>query len=113
LTDERRHRDVLASHPVWLFSSGPLGTATTDNQGNDVREAAQPKQLPALQEMLKPREYHVFFGASDHAHFYFSDRLIYALPAGRKLLIDGDFRDWSEVEAWAKEIAHVLTPTKV
>jgi len=29
-----RHRELLASRPVWLFSSGPLGTDTTFVQGN-------------------------------------------------------------------------------
>jgi menaquinone-dependent protoporphyrinogen oxidase len=27
-----QNRDVLASRPIWLFTSGPLGTATTDAQ---------------------------------------------------------------------------------
>src|SRR5690242_14484021 len=29
---------LLRGKPVWLFSSGPIGTATTDAQGRDVRE---------------------------------------------------------------------------
>jgi len=29
----QRNRAVLASKPVWLFSSGPLGTEATDAQG--------------------------------------------------------------------------------
>src|SRR5688500_11899198 len=31
----RRHQAILADRPVWLFSSGPLGTATTDATGRD------------------------------------------------------------------------------
>jgi menaquinone-dependent protoporphyrinogen oxidase len=109
----RRHRDVLAARPVWLFSSGPLGTEATDAEGHDVRDAAQPKQLAEMQQMLQPRDHHVFFGASDHTRFTLGDRLIHALPAGKKLLPDGDFRDWSDVEQWAEQIAHALSPTAV
>src|SRR5689334_12861824 len=29
----RRHRAALAEAPVWLFSSGPLGTQTVDAKG--------------------------------------------------------------------------------
>jgi menaquinone-dependent protoporphyrinogen oxidase len=110
VTFARQNRDVLASRPVWLFSSGPLGTATTDAQGNDVREVAAPKQMAELQELLGARDDKVFFGVSDHTHFDFRDRLIYAVPGGKKLLVDGDFRDWHEVEAWAKAIALALKP---
>jgi menaquinone-dependent protoporphyrinogen oxidase len=106
----REHRHELASQPTWLFSSGPLGTATTDAQGHDVRETAGPKQLSELQEMLGAREHRVFFGVSDHTHFDLRDRLIYAVPAGKKLLMDGDFRDLAKVDAWAKEIAHAVQP---
>jgi hypothetical protein len=28
---------ILASKPVWLRSSGPLGTASTDREGHDLR----------------------------------------------------------------------------
>jgi menaquinone-dependent protoporphyrinogen oxidase len=108
----REHRDVLASRPIWLFSSGPLGTATTDAHGHDVREGAVPKQLHDLEEMLNARDHRVFFGISDHTHIDLRDRLIYAVPGGKKLIVDGDFRDWPEVDAWAKEIALALEPLR-
>src|SRR5439155_26672025 len=44
----RRNQTILSSRPVWLFSSGPLGTATTDASGQDVREAAVPKEIAEL-----------------------------------------------------------------
>jgi menaquinone-dependent protoporphyrinogen oxidase len=108
MTFARHNRDVLASRPTWLFSSGPLGTATTDAAGHDVREEAAAKQVTELREMLGARDHAVFFGVSDHTHFDVRDRLIYAVPGGKKLLIDGDFRDWPEAEAWAKAIAIAL-----
>jgi len=109
----QRHRDVLASRPVWLFSSGPLGTASTDAQGRDIRSTAGPKNLPELRESLAARDHRVFFGMSDHTRFDLRDRLIYALPAGKELLVDGDFREWVEVEAWAREIGNVLASLSV
>jgi menaquinone-dependent protoporphyrinogen oxidase len=111
LTFAREHRDVLASRPTWLFSSGPLRTATAHAQGQDVRETTGPKQLREPREMLDGRDHRVFFSVSDHTHFDLRDRLINAVPAGKKLLIDGDFRVWAQVDAWA--IAHARQPLSV
>ena len=41
----RAHQGPLVDRPVWLFSSGPLGTETADAQGHDPREAAAPEEL--------------------------------------------------------------------
>ena len=40
----RRHEKLLSEHPVWLFSSGPLGTETTDAKGRDVLEVSAAKE---------------------------------------------------------------------
>ena len=34
----RRNQAVIATKPVWLFSSGPLGVEPTDAQGRDKRD---------------------------------------------------------------------------
>jgi len=104
----RRNRELLASRPVWLFSSGPIGTKTTDDHGRDVREGAGPKQLAELKEAIHPRDHKVFFGALDKSSFGLVERIIYALPAGRELLTVGDFRDWPNVDAWTEGIAREL-----
>jgi hypothetical protein len=39
--------------------------------------------------------------------------LVYALPEMKNLLTDGDFRDWSEIDGWAKGIAAALVPAGV
>src|SRR5579884_2747221 len=62
----RQNKAVLAIHPVWLFSSGPLGTQLTDVQGRDVREATIPKEVAEFREAIRPRDHRVFFGALDH-----------------------------------------------
>jgi menaquinone-dependent protoporphyrinogen IX oxidase len=41
----RQNRAVLASRPVWLFGSGPLGTEATDAKGRDLTVAAEPKEI--------------------------------------------------------------------
>ena len=106
----RRHETVLARLPVWLFSSGPLGTAATDAQGRDLRQAAEPKDIAELKRAIQPRDHHVFFGALDHHSFGFTERVVWALPAARQLLIEGDFRNWTDVDTWATGIAQELVP---
>lgn len=104
----RDNQDLLASRPVWLFSSGPLGIEETDAEGRDLREAAEPKQIDEFEELIAPRDHRVFFGALDREDFGLTEKLITALPAGRKLLQEGDFRDWDEITSWVEEIAAEL-----
>lgn len=106
-----RNRAILVEKPTWLFSSGPLGTKPTDAQGRDQVEAARPKEFAELQEAIHPRDLRVFFGALDPGTLGLRDRAIRALPAGRALLPEGDFRDWPEIDAWAAGIARDLAPT--
>jgi menaquinone-dependent protoporphyrinogen oxidase len=101
----RDHRASLARTPVWLFSSGPLGSATTDAKGNDLRSAAVPKEAPELEEMVHPREHHVFFGALDPKQLTVAERTLRKMPAARAIMPEGDFRDWAEIDGWAKEVA--------
>jgi menaquinone-dependent protoporphyrinogen oxidase len=101
----QRHQAALEQRPVWLFSSGPLGTEASDAEGHDLREAAEPSEIAALRELIAPRGHRVFFGALDPATLGLRDRLIRTLPAGRALLPEGDFRDWPEIDAWADSIA--------
>ena len=35
------------------------------------------------------------------------------MPAAKGMLPSGDFRDWDEIEAWAREIAGSLRPAVV
>jgi menaquinone-dependent protoporphyrinogen oxidase len=106
----RRYQAILAGRPVWLFSSGPLGTATTDAQGRDLREAAVPREIAGLTAAVAPRGHRVFFGALDRGRFGPLERLLWVLPAGRALLLEGDFRDREDVESWAAGIAQALAP---
>jgi menaquinone-dependent protoporphyrinogen oxidase len=106
----RRNRQTLATKPVWLFSSGPLGTATTDPKGRDVLVASEPKEFAEFAPAIRPRGTQVFFGALDHTKLRGAHRLFALVPASEKLLIEGDFRNWDLIEAWARSIAHELAP---
>jgi menaquinone-dependent protoporphyrinogen oxidase len=105
----RAHKAQLAERPVWLFSSGPLGTEATDAQGGDPREGAVPKELGELQEVTGARGHRVFFGALDPDGLTLPERTLRRMPAGRALLPEGDFRDWDDIDAWAGGIARELS----
>jgi menaquinone-dependent protoporphyrinogen oxidase len=106
----RRNSKALASRPVWLFSSGPLGNKAQDDQGRDFCEILEPKEIAEFRGTVEPREHRVFFGAMDGSKLGFWHRLIYKLPANRDgaLFPYGDFRNWDEIDAWAGSIAQAL-----
>ncbi len=104
----RRNRAVLAARPVWLFSSGPLGSEPADAQGRDLTVTAEPKEAAGFQEAITPRDHRVFFGVLNPGGLGLGERAIRKLPAGRAILPEGDFRDWTQIEAWASDIARDL-----
>jgi menaquinone-dependent protoporphyrinogen oxidase len=92
-----RNQATLAGHPVWLFSVGPLGTEVKDTE-------PQPKEMAEFQQAIHPRDQRIFFGALDHSHLSFAERvMVKAVRAP-----EGDFRDWQVIEAWAASIARNL-----
>ena len=113
----RRNQAILARHPVWLFSSGPVGTATVDTHGRDVLEASEPREFAEFASSIHPRDQRVFFGAydPDAEPIGLGERLgslFTRMPAIREALPAGDFRDWATIEAWAAEIARSLEATR-
>jgi menaquinone-dependent protoporphyrinogen oxidase len=106
----RRNRAALAEKPVWLFSSGPLGTEALDAQGRDQKEAAVPKEIAELRAAVGARDHRVFFGAyeRDRKLIGFAERFVSLMPAARDSLPEGDFRDWPEIDEWAAGIARDL-----
>lgn len=103
-----RNADELATHPVWLFSSGPLGTEKVDKEGKDVLKGAEPKQFTEYADLLHPRGTQVFRGAYDHDKIRGADRIIAWMPAIRDVMPQGDFREWDAIDAWATSIADTL-----
>jgi menaquinone-dependent protoporphyrinogen oxidase len=111
----KRHRQALAGHPTWLFSSGPLGTDLVDKEGKDVLETTRPKEWAELLPLIQPREARVFFGAWDPTQppIGIAERLMRLAPASAETVPAGDFRDWPAIDAWAAEIAAALRPAAV
>jgi menaquinone-dependent protoporphyrinogen oxidase len=109
-----RHVPVLSEHPVWLFSSGPIGTDTVDAKGRDVVKASEPFEFGDFGAAVRPREMRVFYGAYDPERepIGFAERfgsIFMKMPAVRDAMPAGDFRDWPAIEAWADGIARELT----
>ena len=107
-----RNRRLLSTRPTWLFSSGPIGTDLVDKEGRDVLETTVPKEFPGLIAAVQPRGTKVFFGALDPAAppIGIAERFMTLMPAAKKSLPAGDFRDWPAIDAWADEIAQALVP---
>jgi menaquinone-dependent protoporphyrinogen oxidase len=103
---------LLARNPVWLFSSGPIGTQSKNAEGRDVLEASGPKELDDLRALVKPRDHRVFFGALDGSRLTgimgFGYRMARRSKSARDEMPEGDFRDWKAIEAWTALIAQDL-----
>jgi menaquinone-dependent protoporphyrinogen oxidase len=93
-----------AAHPaVWLFTSGPVGKPS----GWFARKmaASDPIELPDAITATAAQEHRMFAGKLDRRNLRGGQRLALALFRG----LNGDFRDWGEIEQWAASIADQLT----
>ena len=64
----QRNTAALAGRPVWLFTSGLLGTHETDSQGRQLRVLMEPREIAGFRQSLKPRDHLVFFADIDLLH---------------------------------------------
>jgi menaquinone-dependent protoporphyrinogen oxidase len=119
-----RNQATLAMRPVWLFSSGPLSGSGEDsgNAQDPLTVALGPeagpgsgghRRIAALSAVIQPRAHRVFPGAYDPKGpaRTLSERLVRLLPAARRALPAGDFREWDAIQAWANEVASELFAT--
>ena len=92
---------ALGERPVWLFSSGPVG-----DPGRKLvqKMAVDPVDLPAVLQATRAREHRLFAGKLDKHNLSPVQRLALALVRG----LDGDYRDWAQIEGWAAGIAEVV-----
>jgi len=90
------HANELARHPVWLFSSGPLGDA-----GPAERKVAD---IQHVAELVRIRDHCVFAGRLEPRRLGWIEKLITAIVGAPQ----GDFRDWEAVRSWACGIARSL-----
>jgi len=90
--------DALASRPVWLFSSGPLGPPDALKPEGDPVDAA------AFVEATRAIDHRVFAGRLDRGLLGFGEKaLVLAVRAP-----EGDFRDWDAIDGFAADIAGEL-----
>lgn len=90
----KRQAADLATRPVWLFSSGPLGDPPLPAIAPDVS---------GFIEATRARSHRVIPGKFDRGQLSFGERALTQHAA------EGDFRPWPEIEAWAREIVEALT----
>ena len=92
------HAKALAAMPVWLFSSGPLGSPEA------LKPEGDPVDVDALMDTAQAVEHRVFAGRLDRKLLGFGEKaLVVAVRAP-----EGDFRDWEAIDAFAGEIAERL-----
>lgn len=102
----KRHQHELGQRPVWLFSSGPTGEG--DPQG--ILEGWQfPKNLQLVADRIAPRDITVFQGAIERDDLGLFERWAIEKVGAPT----GDFRNYAEIESWARSIAAELTATAV
>jgi menaquinone-dependent protoporphyrinogen oxidase len=122
----KRNEVRLAELPLWLFSSGPLPGYSMDEDPSvdPITDALGPEEGPGSGGRKKiteicaatyPKDHRVFLGAFDpnDPPKVTSERLVRMLPAVKKALPAGDFRDWDDIEAWAHEIAATVASPAV
>ena len=90
-----RLENELRGKPVWLFSSGPVGSIDPDAPPVDAVEVAG---------RLGAREHRVFPGRVEQDQLSFGERLGVRRLGGRS----EDDRDWIEIGRWARSIAKTL-----
>ena len=87
---------------MWLFSSGPVG----DPAGKLTQAMDQvPVEVPRIRTSVGARDHRMFAGKLDRKKLNPAQRLSLLVFRG----LDGDFRDWAEIQRWAECIADQLT----
>lgn len=92
-----RFGSELVRLPVWLFSSGPLSPAAV--LGDEERGA-----ITEVTTATAARAHRLFAGRLDPAELGLGERVLFEAGTGSS----GDFRPWSEIRAWGREIAAAL-----
>ncbi len=102
----RQHAEVLVSKPVWLFSSGPLGSVDAD-------QAREPVEIAELAPLVKARGHVIFAGSHDRATVESSELGRLERFIAKRFIPEGDWRDWPAIDDWARGIAVELQPAAI
>lgn len=88
--------DELRRLPVWMFSSGPVGSQAVP--------APATARIHGLLEAVEPLDYQVFSGVVDRSVLSLRERSVVRMVGAD----EGDFRDWAAIRDWARAIAGTL-----
>jgi menaquinone-dependent protoporphyrinogen oxidase len=88
----------LRKRPVWAFSCGLAGVASTGTVQDPVRASGVVRELD-------PIDYRTFAGRLDPKALALRERSVIRLSGAP----EGDYRDWDEIRSWARGIAGELT----
>jgi menaquinone-dependent protoporphyrinogen oxidase len=97
-----RHAIELRARPVWLFSSGPVGSP-------DPKPEGDPISIGELVTSVRARGHRTFAGRLDRGRLGIGEKLVVSAVRAP----DGDFRDWEAITAWSREIAAELRRSSV
>ena len=117
-----RYASTLEALPVWLFSSGPLKGSTKGAKDgapvDPIENALGPLTGPGAVVVVRwrtsrrgsaPRPPRLLRSLRpERPPANLSERFVRSMPGSKGILPPGDFRDWPEIEAWAREISRVL-----
>lgn len=95
------HAATLAQRPVWLFSSGPIGDPPKPDE--------ELVEIAPMVERIGARGHRTFPGRLDPPALGFVERAVTAALRAPH----GDFRDFTEIRAWAADIASALKPATI
>lgn len=91
------HAEALRAQRTWLFSSGPLGEPPKPSPERCV-------DIDDLMEVTRARGHRLFAGRLDRSLLGVSERAVVRLVKAA----EGDFRPFSEIDAWADELTATL-----
>lgn len=97
----RANAEVLASRPVWLFSSGPVG--------DPPKPETDPVEVAELGSLTRARGHQLLAGLLDKSRLGFAEKAIVAALR----IPYGDFRSWDVISRWAGEIAADLSESSL
>lgn len=90
------HLTMLQDHPVWLFSSGPLGDQPPPED--------EPIEVKRIERTVHAEGHRTFSGALDRRDLTLAERAVVKVVKAPY----GDFRDADAARAWADDIADAL-----
>ena len=91
-----RQAAALATRPVWLFSSGPVG--------EPAKPTGNPVDVTKILQATNARDHQIFTGKLARKHLSLPDRAM----ASAIRAAEGDFRNWAQIKDWATGIADTL-----